>query len=250
LAEKGHLSLALEVEQEGGHSSMPSPQSAVGILCGAVARLEQQQMPLHGGGPMAELQHYIAPEMGLPDRLALANRWLFGAPIDRQFAASPAGAAMMRTTTAPTVFHAGVKDNVLPRRARAVVNFRIHPADSLAAVRTHVERVVDDPRVVITELPGAGEPSAVSSPTSTSYRRLARTLREVFPEALVAPSLTFAGTDSKHFQDIAEEVYRFVPLIVRDGDLGRFHGVDERIGVADYERAIRFYIQLLRNFGE
>lgn len=207
-------------------------------------------MPLHGGGVMAELQRHAGPEMGLLSRVALANSWLFGGLVERSFAASPPGAAMMRTTTALTIFQAGVRDNVLPSTARAVVNFRIHPADRVAGVRAHVERVVDDPRVAITELPGAREASAVSSATSASYRTLARTLREVFPEAIVVPSLVLAATDSRYFTEMASDTYRFAPLIVREGDIERFHGVDERIAVADYELAIRFYGRLLRNLGE
>ena len=250
VAEKGLLTLALDVTQEGGHSSMPPAESAIGILSAAVARLERRQMPLHSGGVMDELLRHAGPEMGLPMRLVLANRWLFGRLVARKFAASPPGAAMMRTTTAPTILQAGVKENVLPRAARAVVNFRIHPADSVASVRAHVERVVDDPRVVITELPGSGEPSSVSSSTSASYRALARAVRAVFPEAIVAPSLVLAATDSRYFAEIASDIYRFAPLVLRDGDLPRVHGVDERIAVADYERAIRFYAQVVRNLGE
>ncbi len=249
LAEKGYLSLELEVQREGGHSSMPPEESAIGILAAAVSRLEQQQMPLHGGGLIAELQRHAGPEMSLPLRLVLANRWLFGSLARQKFAALPAGAAMMRTTTAPTIFKAGLKDNVLPRRARAVVNFRIHPIDSVATVRAHAERVVADPRVAITELPGAREPSRISSATSASYRTLAKTLREVFPKAIVVPSLVLAATDSQYFTGIASDTYRFVPLIMQDRDLERVHGVDERIAVADYERAIRFYDQLIRNLG-
>lgn len=48
---------------------------------------------------------------------------------------------MVRKTTAPTIFQAGTKDNVLPRYARAAVNFRILPGDSVAFSSTRSGRV-------------------------------------------------------------------------------------------------------------
>ena len=45
IAEKGFVSLELSVETEGGHSSMPPPNTAIGILSEAVNKLEEGQMP-------------------------------------------------------------------------------------------------------------------------------------------------------------------------------------------------------------
>jgi carboxypeptidase PM20D1 len=70
----------------------------------------------------------------------------------------------------PAILQAGTKDNVLPSVARAVVNFRILPGDSVAGVVEHVRRVVDDARVGI-RIVGrfSAEPSAVSSRMSTVW---------------------------------------------------------------------------------
>ena len=66
--------------------------------------------------------------------MALANLWLFGPVVRRQFLGAPATAAMLRTTTAVTMLRAGVKENVLPADAAAVVNFRIIPGESTESV--------------------------------------------------------------------------------------------------------------------
>ena len=68
------------------------------------------------------------------------------------------------------------------------------------------------------------EPSATSDPDSESYRILARTIREVFPGAAVAPALVLGGTDSKHYGEVAEQSFRFVPLRLAPEDLKRIHG--------------------------
>jgi len=55
------------------------------------------------------------------------------------------------------------------------------------------------------------------------------------------------ATDSRHFKDVSPNIYRFVPYHINEETLVSFHGVNERISVQDYENAIRFYIQLIKN---
>src|SRR4029453_18154488 len=141
-AEKGYVSVELVAEDSGGHSSMPPRHGAIGKLAAAVESLENHPMPARIAGATKASFDYLAPEMPFGPRLVLANLWLFGPLAEKQFAADPAGNARIRTSTAATVFQAGVKENVLPHRARAVVNFRILPGDSIAAVLRHVRETV------------------------------------------------------------------------------------------------------------
>ena len=248
IAEKGYVSLELTVQAEGGHSSMPPPQTAAGILAAAVARLEARQMPRHISGATAAMLDYVGPEMVFSRRLVLGNRWLFGGLIERQFGATPSGNAMLRTTTAPTILAAGVKDNVLPSSARAVVNFRILPGDSVAAVVAHARQTIDDPRVTIQVLGGfENEPSPVSPVAAESFHQVQRTIRQVAPEAVVTPWLVVGGTDSRHFDGLTPNVYRAGAMGLGPADLERIHGTNERVAITDYARNIAFYVQLIRN---
>jgi carboxypeptidase PM20D1 len=146
------------------------------------------------------------------------------------------------------MFHAGIKANVLPARAEAVVNFRILPGETPQDVLRHVRAVVDDPAIRVEPVGDVQRPpSAVSDVTSPSYGTLARTIRQVFPDAIVAPALVAGATDSRHYQRLCDAVYRFSPMRVTPADLARVHGVDERIGVAAYGRYVRFYVRLILN---
>ena len=250
IAEKGYASLELTVEDEGGHSSQPPPQTAIGVLSAAVARLEAHPFPARLDGPTSALFDHVGPEMAWPWRIVFGNRWLFGPLIERRLSEVPATNASIRTTTAATMIEGGVKNNVLPTSARAVVNFRLLPGEDVEGVVARVRGTIADPRVDVRPLPlSLSEPSPVSSLTSAAYRTLARTVRQVVPEAVVAPYVVIGATDARHYAAVAEDVYRFAALELGAADRSRIHGPDERIGLGDYARMVAFYAQLLRNVG-
>jgi len=72
-------------------------------------------------------------------------------------------------------------------------------------------------------------------------------LQETFVDVVVAPSLVVAGTDSKHFAEVADNTYRFMPIQLNNEELKGIHGVNERISIDNYKQAIRFYYRLIRN---
>lgn len=248
IAEKGYVSLELKVQGMEGHSSIPPRQTAIGILSTAIHRLERHPLPARLAGPTRQTFAYVGPALPFLLKLVMANLWFFGPLVKWQLAASPTQNATVRTTTAPTIFEGGVKENVLPSKARAVVNFRILPGDSVASVTEHVRRTVGDPRVKVEPLATiAKEPSPVSRTDSPGFRRLQRTINQFYPEAIVAPYLVIGATDARHYADISEDVYRFLPLRLEPADLSRIHGTDERIAVADYAQSVGFFVQLIHN---
>lgn len=247
VAEKGSVSVELEIAAVGGHSSTPPAHSAIGDLSRAIVRLEEQQMPARIGGVTGIFLDTLAPELPFLARLALANRWLFGGLLRWGFTQSPPLAAMTRTTTAVTLFDAGVKENVLPVSASAVVNFRIHPRDRVDDVVAHVRRVVDDERVQIEvgQRTPPREPSPASPVDTGVFGDLQRSIRSVFPEVVVVPYLVVGGTDARHFYRVSDNVYRFGPYVMGSEALKLAHGTNERITSENLVRGVRFFRKLL-----
>jgi carboxypeptidase PM20D1 len=251
IAEKGYATLALTATAEGGHSSMPPPQTSIGILAAAIGRLEAHPFPAAVRGATRQFFAAIAPEMAQPLRLAVANADLLEPVLLRVLSRSPRSNATIRTTTAVTMIDAGVKENALPASARAIANFRILPGETVASVVAYVRGVVADPRVAVEVLAGSSalDPSPESRVDTESFALLSRTIRELHPEVVVAPNLVLGGTDARYFREVSENVYRFGPNRVGPDDLKRAHGTNERTGVEDYLDSVRFYVQLLRNAG-
>ncbi len=246
-AEKGFVTVALTARSQGGHSSMPPPSTAIGAVANAVRKLEENPMPARIDGPTRESFEFLAPEMPLPMRTVLANLWLFDPVVKSRFGAEPSGNARMRTTTAATMIRGGVKENVLPSEATAWVNFRILPGDSVESVLEHVRQTVGPDILVAVSGNQRTEPSPTSRADGPAFRLLQPTISQVFPGTLASPNRLGGGTDTKHFQKLSGNVFRFIPVKITAEDLARIHGTNERVGIEDYAGAVRFYAQLIRN---
>lgn len=247
ITEKGYVSVELRVEIPGGHSSAPRAESAISALMKAVRRLERNPMPSRIEPPVKAFLEALAPHARMPLRLAFANPRPFERFIIKAFQGVPEAASAVRTTAATTIIQAGEKDNVIPPMARAVINFRILPGDSVTGVMDHVRRTVADDRVKLSILSKAREPSNVSPIDSASFETVSRTVREVFPGTIVAPYLMVAATDSRHFEGLTTNVYRFMPFRMTPGEIETIHGTNEHVRTEVLKDVVTFYARLITN---
>ncbi|KAL9960374.1 hypothetical protein ACROYT_G033824 [Oculina patagonica] len=250
VAEKGAIMAELSVHTSAGHSSMPPRESSIGIMSNAVARLEDCPMPVvfDSSGPVREMFESFAPQVPVYLRIIVANLWLFSPIFVRILEMKPATNAFLRTTTAVTQFNAGVKANVIPSSARVTVNHRIHPSNTIEEVLEHDRRCINDDRVSIRVMQSA-KPSPLSSwdKQAFGFQVISQSVRQVFPEVGVSPGLMIANTDTKHYLDLTEAVYRFMPSVLTPEDTKRIHGFNERLGVKNYEKTINYFYHLMRN---
>jgi carboxypeptidase PM20D1 len=198
------------------------------------------------GGPAIEMMRALSPELSFTNRMAVSNEWLFAPLLRARMAENRTARALLGTTVAPTVIGGGDRANVLPAEATALINYRFHPRDTAADILERARAEVADMEGV--DVDWAEPPrdaTGMSSTTSSSYALLAALSRELIPDAPVAPGLVLAGTDSRHYSDVAENVYRFQPMLFAEDDLAGIHGNDEHLGFDNLERTIRFYIGLM-----
>jgi len=247
IAERGFGTMRVHAVGQPGHSSMPPPETAVSLVSEAVVRIHD--MPIEQrleGGPAIEMMRALSPEISLTNRMAISNEWLFAPLLRQRMSENRTARALMGTTVAPTMIDGGVRPNVLPAEATAMINYRFHPRDTAADILARArEEVAGLDGVDIDWAEPPRDATGVSSTTSTSYALLAALSRNVMPDAPVAPGLVLAGTDSRHYSDVAENVYRFQPMLFSEDDLAGIHGNDEHLSFANLERTIRFYIGLM-----
>ena len=245
VAEKGYMNIDIVGKGDGGHSSMPPRQTAVGVLAQAISKLENNPVPGGLDGISGELFGTLGRYMPFLERMMFANQWLFSGVLESALSASPSSNAMIRTTTAPTMLSGSVKENVLPIEAVNTVNFRLHPRDTPKDVIDHVSRVVQHEHVEVRPHDRQRAASAVSSTTSDGYIAISDTIGKLWGPTVIVPGMTVGGTDSKHYAEVADNAYRFVPMVVGREDLTGFHGTDERLSTDNIIKATKYYALLI-----
>lgn len=247
IAEKGYLSLNLNVRLEGGHSSMPGKETAIDVMSKAVSALKNNPLPSKITAPLEKFMEYIGPEMPFVNKMVFANKAVLGPVLLNVYESTNSGNAQIRTTTSPTIFNSGVKDNIIPLTATATVNFRILPESTAEDVIAHVKKVIDDERITIEKGSFISEPSKLSATDNEQFKILNTTILQLFPGVVVSPYLVVGGTDSRHYGDITDNIYRFSPIHLNKHSQKSFHGLNERVAVSDFYDAIAFYVQLIQN---
>ncbi len=249
--EKGYVNLELRVKHTGGHSSRPLRESAIGRLSRALIRLEENPFPAKIEGATQAMLDYMSPEMSFFPRMAFANRWFLEPLLINVMSDRPASDAIMRTTIAPTMLQGSPKANVLPTLAKATVNFRILPGETVESVQERVQQVIRDEKVeVLLANTDHNDPVPMAELESNSFYLIQKTVHQIYPEAVVTPSLMIAGTDSKHFQNLTHNIFRFSPIALPQKELDGFHGINERISLDNIQKSIRFYYQLILNMND
>ena len=149
LAQKGFLTLTLSAEGEGGHSSSPTEDNALVRIAEAVSKLHRNPFEPKLVSPVSDMLTEIGQHAEGIAGWMMRNQWIAEPLLIGQMDSDMMSRSMVRTTTAVTMFNSGVKENVIPQRAEAKVNFRLLPGDTTESLIEDVKNIVDDPRVEI-----------------------------------------------------------------------------------------------------
>jgi len=246
-AEKGFLSLALTAHGEGGHSARPSRDLALPRLANAILNVVNRPFDSDLDDIQRQKFEILAPLLPFPDRFMLANLWLTKPFVLRRMEAAPDTAATLHTTISPTMMNAGIKENVIPPSASAVINFRLHPRDTVASVTAHVREAIDDAKVDVAEREETvSEASRAVELDSPAFIYISNLIKSTYGVP-VAPQIMTGATDSRHYLEIADSVLRFRPSYTEPSDLPRVHGTNERIAVSDLGPMTAFYMRLIQD---
>lgn len=254
VAEKGICWFELVAEGEPGHGSMPHPGNAVVKLSKAIARLGELRLPQHHVPVVEQFLRTLADGAPFPQRKALPmllSPALAGTILDVLQRANPDQArslnAMLRNTVSPTMLEAGRKVNVIPSSARAQLDGRILPGQTVESFLDEVRRVIGtELRIVVHE---SHEPATFDARTPL-FSAIERALKRHDPEGIPVPYMIPGFTDSFAYGRLGAVCYGFSP--VRLGPELNFtrmyHGHDERIPRDGYLWGQRLLYELVRDF--
>lgn len=245
LAEKSYVTLELSTKGLGGHSSNPVEDNALIRLAVAVEKLHSNPFSPELAAPVTNMLEVLGEHTDGLQGFMMRNQWLGGSFIASAMNKQKGSLALVRNTTAVTMFNAGIKENVISQQAEAKVNFRLLPGYSTEQLIESVKGIIDDPRVKIK--PHAWQPNpGVADIKGIGYQRISAAITEVSPDAIIVPGLLTASSDTPYYAELSENIYRFHPYTLPMGDLGSVHGTNERISIKSVEQSVKYSTALIK----
>ena len=242
--EKGNGDLELVVKKSGGHASNPNPPTAVGLLSKAVAKVETHPMKTTWTNMTKETFKALSPYCKGAFKFVLTNRDVFAPLLKFVFTkVAPMTNALVRTTFAPTMLWGSDARNVIPKEARANINYRMITGETADDVKAYLEKLLGDK--VEVNLLSYSNPSPEADVHCAAYERLRDTITKTFDDIVVAPYMFIAASDARFYNPLTDNVFRFGPFINTLDDQSRIHGINERLHVDQLEKATQFFVKCL-----
>ena len=250
-SEKVAVNVAVVAKGPSGHASLPTKENAVAHLAAAVAKIGAYSAPVHF---TTIVRRYFEGLAAVSDddiakwmrSLEASDR---GEHAQRVIAeANPEWGSMMHDSIAPTMLNAGVRPNVIPGEARAMLNIRLLPGDTITALLGELTKLVNDPQVRFEVQPDAGLAAPPSSLESDLYGVITRVSEREFPGAPVLPYQSSWATDSAQLRLHNVQAYGLWPFPMTEEDLKRMHGDDERIPMASFNKGVDFLARIVAEF--
>lgn len=242
--EKGLCNLELRAVSKGGHASTPPKHTALGELAQAISSIEAHPMKASFPPPTREMFDILGRRAPFAYRILFANMGVFSPLLKKVFSAMGGELnAMCRTTTAFTMASGSNAPNVLPAEAAAVVNCRISGADSLDSLMAHCKKHAG--KGVSVRLLQGSEPTPYADTHSAQWKKVATAIHGAYPDAVVAPYVMLACSDSRHYCAICDNVMRFSPLRLTKEERGLIHAANERLPIKKAADCAAFYVRLM-----
>src|SRR6266478_1307121 len=249
--EKVAANIAVIARGTSGHASQPTRDNAVVHLAAAVAKIGTYSAPVRFTSIVRRYFEGLAAledddigkwmrSMDTSDRGEHAQRVISDA--------SPLWNSMLRDTIAPTVLTAGVANNVIPAEARANLNVRLLPGDSIDALVNELNKLTNDPQVKLEVQPNAGLAAPPSSLESDFYGVITKVVTQEFGGAPALPFQSTWLTDSAQLRLYQVQALGLVPFPLTQDDLKRMHGDDERIPLAAFDKGVDVLAKIVNEF--
>jgi acetylornithine deacetylase/succinyl-diaminopimelate desuccinylase-like protein len=250
IGEKGGAVLDLVAHGRPGHSSVPHDDNALFHLAEVLKRLAARKMPHRVTASARAFFEATAAAQRRPEIAELLLQVLDPDKHEAALARLPVNEptrlmfdAMVRNTCAPTLLEAGVKRNVIPSTATAMLSGRTLPGVAEEEFLQEIRGIVgvgSQVDGVEYQLASYTSGSEVNHETPL-FDALVDGMKRYDPEGVVVPYMVTGGTDVRWLSGFDTQIYGFIPLRYEEGmdffDL--CHGHDERVSIANVELGVQ-----------
>jgi acetylornithine deacetylase/succinyl-diaminopimelate desuccinylase-like protein len=250
-SEKVAVNVDVIAKGTSGHASVPRKDNPVTHLAVAIGKIGNFETPVQFNSVTRAYFEGIASiqdeetskwmrALESADRGDHAARWVSDA--------NPVWNSMLRDTISPTMLQAGIRKNVIPPDARAVLNIRLLPGNTVSPLLAKLQTLVNDPEIQFEVQPNAGETAPSSSVTSDFYNMISQVAKQQFPGAVAVPEMSTGATDSVPLRLRNVQAYGLLPFPMSESDRVRMHSDDERLPVDSFRKGIDFLYGVVSDF--
>jgi carboxypeptidase PM20D1 len=248
IEEKGFLSLSLTARQRPGHTSQPPKVQAAAVIAHALCRIDKKPFPFRLNSTVEMFFRQISVFMPLVQKFVMSHARALGPLFFKLAATTPIITSMLRTTVAMTQLEGSAADNVMPSEVRAVINLRLLWPWTIETATAYIKKTINDKRVEVNIYGLGSDPVPASIEfKSKGWAEFQTALAEAWPGVPLLPFIMLAATDSRHYQNICDCIFRFDPYKVDPKELSTIHGHDERISIENLNQILVFYSKLFRS---
>jgi acetylornithine deacetylase/succinyl-diaminopimelate desuccinylase-like protein len=250
-SEKVAVNVVVIARGTSGHASQPTKDNPVVHLSVAIGKIGNYSAPVHFTAIVRRYFEGLAAveddeiakwmrSLDTPDRGEHAQKVVSES--------NPLWNSMMRDSIAPTILTAGVRENVIPAEARANLNIRLLPGDSIDALLAELTKLVNDPQIHFEIEPDAGFAAPPSSLESELYAAISKVSAQEYGGAPVLPVMSTWLTDSAQLRLHNVQAYGLYLFPLTQEDVARMHGADERIPLASFTKGVDVLTRIVAEF--
>lgn len=251
VSEKVSVNISVTAKGKGGHASTPSKENPVVHLAAAIEKVGTYTAPVH---LTSVVRRYFEGLSAIEDDETAKWLRVIDAPDRGEHAQrvladmNPMWNSMMRDTIAPTILQAGVRANVIPSEAHAVLNVRLLPGDTIDVLLNELNKLVNDPSVKLEVMPDGGLAAPNSSLDTQFYGLLTKVCAKEFGGAPVLPYMSTGATDSAQLRLHNVQAYGLRPFPLTEEDSARVHGDEERLPLASFAKGVDLMTRIVTEF--
>jgi acetylornithine deacetylase/succinyl-diaminopimelate desuccinylase-like protein len=246
---------AIELTARGpaGHGSIPLQSNALTHLSTAVAAAANWVPPIRlnetTGAYFKRLASISSPEEAERYRNVLSPDPNVSGPADAYFRKeAPIYASMLRSSISPTMMTAGYRVNVIPSEVKATLDVRTTPDEDPEQFLEQVRKAINDPAVEVAWAARDTRPKAAPARLDSEvFRALESNLTKHY-SAITLPTMLTGATDMAYLRAKGMQCYGIGPATdIEDGPKGFWaHSDQERILESEFQRYVRFYVDVVR----
>lgn len=248
IGEKGAVSVNVKALKKGGYSAIPRKETSVSKTAEMLVLLSKNPMrPTYNEQTMNYLKNNV-DNFDFWTNFLVANRFLLKPILDFKILSTPTIMVNMGTTSSIVSTWASERRSIMPDEAGFIVDYRIIPGQTIEDVTKHLDNVFKDKDDISYFVQATLEPKELSAVDSQGYQVLKKSMDTVYIGTNAIPHFIVGAGDSRHYRNITDKVYSFLPAEMTVEEYGLMHSYDEYISIENFTRMMNFYKLLIKNY--